>query len=179
MRQKGPRPDKVETVEEIAELLGGAQACILTDYRGLTVSEISALRGKLRPLGAKYAVVKNTLIKRALGGDLSPELEALLYGPTAIAVAQEDPIATAKALTDFLRELKKQDVKIKGGFVGKTIYSPDQVAALAKLPPTLQIKAQVVGTLQAPLNNFAGTMHGILSEFARTMQALVDQKEAA
>src|SRR5262245_37686374 len=170
MRTKGPRADKVAVVTGLTEVFGGSSGAILTDYRGMTVAEISELRGKLRPSGGEYHVVKNTLFKRAAGDSLNPELEALLAGPTAIAFAKDDVVGTAKALLDFLRALRKDDVKVKGGFVEGRIFTPDQVTALSKVPPKEVVLAQMLGTLQAPLSNFAGTMNGVLSEFARTLQ---------
>lgn len=179
MRTKGPRPDKVETVEGLAEAFSRSKGAILTEYRGMTVAEISNLRRKLRPVGGEYHVVKNTLFKRAVGDSLTPELEGLLSGPTAVALAGEDVVGTAKALLDFLRELRKQEIKVKGGYVDGRIFSPEQVTALSKVPPKEVVLAQALGTMQAPLNNFAGTLNGILSEFARTLQALADKQQAA
>jgi large subunit ribosomal protein L10 len=178
MRTKGPRADKVAVVSTLTDVFNGSKGAILTDYRGLTVAEISTLRGKLRATGGEYHVVKNTLFRRAAGNSLSPELEALLSGPTAIAFANDDVVSTAKALLDFLRVLRKDEVKVKGGFVDGRLFSPDQVTALSKVPPKEVVQAQILGTIQAPLNNFAGTMHGVLSEFARTLQALTDKRQA-
>ena len=178
MRTKGPRADKVAVVTSLTDVFSGSSGAILTDYRGMTVSEISDLRKKLRPSGGEYHVVKNTLFKRAAGDSLSPELEGLLAGPTAIAFAKDDVVGVAKALLDFLRVLRKDEVKVKGGLVDGRIYSPDQVTALSKVPPKEVVQAQLVGTLQAPLSNFAGTMNGVLSEFAKTLQALADKRQA-
>jgi large subunit ribosomal protein L10 len=178
MRTKGPRADKVAVVGTQKEMLSGATAAYLTNYRSLTVTEITTLRRKLRAVGGDYHVVKNTLFRRAAGDKLTPELDKLLEGPTAIAFAQGDPVAVAKALTDFLRDLRKPDVTVKGGYLDGKTLSPAQVTALAKLPPREVILGQTLGTIQAPLTNFAGTMQGVLSEFARTLQALADQKQA-
>ncbi len=178
MRTKGPRADKVANVEELASAFDQSKGAILTDYRGLTVTEISALRKKLRPVGGEYHVVKNTLFRRAVGDRLTPEFESLLSGPTAVALAGEDVVLTAKALLDFLRELRRPEIKVKGGYVDGALYTPDQVTALSKVPPKPVVQAQLAGTLQAPLNDFAGTLNGILSEFARTLQALADKQQA-
>jgi large subunit ribosomal protein L10 len=177
MRTKGPRPDKVEAVDEIRAVYGSSSAIILTDYRGLTVVEITALRRKLRDTGGEYHIVKNTLFKRALG-DVPPALDGLLNGPTAVAFATGDPVAMTKALLDFLRDLRKPDIQVKGGYLEGKVFTPQQVVDLSRLPPREIILGQVVGTIQAPLNNLAGTLNGILSEFARTLQALVDKQQA-
>lgn len=178
MRTKDPRPDKVETVAEMQALFAGSSGAILTEYRGLTVAEITALRSKLRATGGEYHVVKNTLFKRAVSDHLTPELEALLTGPTAIAFAKEDVVTMTKALLDFLRDLRRPDILVKGGFVDGRVYSPEQVTALSKIPPREVVLGQALGTLQAPLTNFVGTLNGILSEFARTLQALADRRQA-
>jgi large subunit ribosomal protein L10 len=178
-RTKAPRADKVETVQEMQALLERTQAAIVTEYRGLTVSEITELRNRIRKGGGEYHVVKNTLIKRALGSKMTAELATLLKGPTAIAFATSDPVDTTKTLLAYLRELRKPEIKVTGGYVDGRVYTTDQVTALSKLPPREQILAQAVGTIQAPLNNFAGTLHGVLSEFVRTMQALADRQQAA
>ena len=178
MRSKGPRPDKVEVVGQIRELLDSSKGTILTEYRGLTVAEITKLRRKLREGGGEYHVVKNTLYKIAAGSTVTPALAALLEGPTAVAFALDDPTVTAKALLDGLKEIKKPDVKVKGVVVDGKVYSADQVIALSKIPPRPIVLGQVVGTLQAPLTGFAGTLNGVLSEFARTLQAVSDKMQA-
>jgi large subunit ribosomal protein L10 len=178
-RIKAPRADKVGVVSELEEVFKRSQAAIVTEYRGMTVSQITALRRRLRPVGGEYHVVKNTLFRRALGDQLTPELENLLKGPTAIAFAIEDPVVTTKALLDYFRELRRDDVIVKGGYVGGRVYTPAQVTALSRIPPREVVLSQALGTLQAPLSNFAGTMQGVLSEFARTLQALADQRQTA
>jgi len=177
-RTKEPRADKVQTVDDIATVFERSKGIIMTHYRGLTVSEITTLRGKLRASGGEYHVVKNTLFRRAAGDKLTPELNELVSGPTAIAFAMEDPVATTKALLDFIREVRKQEIVVKGGLVDGKVYGPAQITALSKLPPREVILAQALGTIQGPLNSFAGTLHGVLSEFARTMQALADKRQA-
>ncbi len=178
MRKAGPRADKVETVAEMQAALEKASGVIFTNYRGLTVSEITNLRRALRPIGGEYHVVKNTLLRRALGDSAPEELTALLSGPTAVAIALDDPVATSKALLAFLKDLRKPDVAVKGGYVDGRVFDQEGVVALSKAPSKQVLQGQVLGTLQAPLTNFAGTLNGVLSEFARTLQALADQRQA-
>jgi large subunit ribosomal protein L10 len=177
-RTKAPRADKVEVVGELEEVFQNSQAAIVTEYRGMTVTQISELRRRLRKSGGQYHVVKNTLMRRAVGDQLTPEFEKLLAGPTAIAFALEDPVDTTKALLDYFRELKREEFVVKGGFMGGRIFSPAEVTALSKVPPRPVVLGQALGTIQAPLNNFAGTMSGVLSEFARTLQALSAKRQA-
>lgn len=175
-RTKPPRADKVETVHEMQELLARTKAAIVTEYRGLTVSEITELRRRLRTNGGEYHVVKNTLLKRALGSKLTPDLEELLSGPTAIAFATNDAVDTTKALLAYLKEIRKPEIKVTGGYVEGRVYTSDQVTELSKLPPRNVILAQTVGTIQGPLSNFVGTLNGALSEFVRTLQAYADKQ---
>jgi len=177
-RTKAPRADKVEAVGELEETLRSSQAAIVTEYRGMTVTQISELRRRLRKSGGQYHVVKNTLMRRAVGDQLTPELETLLSGPTAIAFAMQDPVDTAKALLDYFRELRRDEFVVKGGYMGGRIFTAADVTALSKVPPRPVVLAQALGTIQAPLNNCAGTMNGILGEFARTLQALSDKRQA-
>ena len=177
-RTKAPRADKVNVVVELEEVFHKSSAAIFTEYRGMTVSDISALRNRIRPGGGQYHVVKNTLFKRAIGDKLTPELDKLLSGPTAVAFATEDAVDTTKMLLAFLKELRKPDVKVTGGLVDGKIYTIEQITALSKVPPRDVVLGQVVGTLQAPLSGFAGTMNNVLGEFARTLQALSDMRSA-
>jgi len=171
-----PNAQKEQTVAGLREIIAGSKGAILTDYRGLTVAEVSNLRKKLRDNKAEYHIVKNTLFKRALGGELTPELEKLLVGPTAIVFAQEDIVAPAKTIIDFVAAAKKQDVKVKGGYLDGKIYSVAQVTSISKLPPRPQIVAQLIGTLNGPMSSLVGTLDGIIGEFVRTVQSIADQK---
>ena len=178
MRRKSPRADKVETVAEMQAALERAACVIFTNYRGLTVSEITGLRRALRPQGAEFHVVKNKLFIRALGDNAPDALVSLLKGPTAIAIALDDPVETSKTLLTYFRDLRKPDVTVKGGWLEGRIFTPDDVVALSKVPPKSVLQGQIVGTLQAPMTNFVGTLQGAVSEFVRTLQALADQQQA-
>jgi large subunit ribosomal protein L10 len=171
-----PNAHKASVVSDLRGIVKQSKGAILTDYRGLTVAEVTNLRKRLRGVDAEYHVVKNTLLKIALDGKVSPELEPLLTGPTAIVFAREDVVAPTKAVLDFLRELKKPDIKVKGGWIDGKVYDVAQVTALSKLPPKEQIVGQLVGTLNAPISNLVGTLDNIIGESVRTIQAIHDQK---
>ena len=171
-----PNAQKELIVSDLRDLAQGSKGAILTDYRGLTVAQVTRLRLKLRESDAEYHIVKNTLYKVALGKDtVSPELEKLLTGPTAILFAKSDVVAPTKAILDFLRDLKNPDIKVKGGFIDGKIYSIDQVTALSKLPSREQIIATLIGTLDGPAANFVGTLDNIIGSFVRTIQAIADK----
>ncbi|HLJ56576.1 MAG TPA: 50S ribosomal protein L10 [Chthonomonadaceae bacterium] len=174
-----PNPQKEETVAGLRELIAGSKGAILTDYRGLTVAEVTTLRRKLRESSAEYHIVKNTLFRRALGGEISPELDKLLSGPTAIVFAQEDIVAPAKAMLDFAAAAKKPDVKVKGGYLDGKVYDLAQVTTISKLPPKPQIMAQIIGSINGPASSLVGTINAVLSELVRTVQLIADQKAGA
>jgi large subunit ribosomal protein L10 len=174
-----PNAQKELIVSTLRDLAQSSKGAILTDYRGLTVAEVSKLRRKLRESNAEYHIVKNTLFKRALGGELSPELEQLLKGPTAIVFAKGDVVAPAKAILDFIRETRKPEVTVKGGYFDGKVVSLQQVQAISKLPPREEIMGQLVGCLNGPASGLVGTFNSIISELVRTIQAIADQQAEA
>ena len=159
------RSDKERLVAELTERLRGAETLIVADYRGLTVTEIGDLRGKLLEHGASFSVVKNTLTRRAAEAAGAKDLLALLDGPTAIAFLESDgdPVAVAKALDDAA---KKQVLVIRGGILEGAEIDAADVMQLAKLPPTDILRAQLVGAL-------AGSLTAIVGLFAAPMRELV------
>ena len=171
-----PKEKNIEQVREIRADLESSKALLITDYRGLTVSQITTLRRKLRETGAEYKVVKNTLFHLAAEGLISNEIDEMLAGPTAIAFVSDDPIAPAKILSDFVKESKI--LSLKGGYFEGMVYSAEQVQALAKIPPKDVLIAQVVGGIAAPLSGLVGTLNGVISNFVYTLQAVADQKAA-
>lgn len=168
-----PKPEKIEQVAQIQELLSRSSGVILTDYRGLTVAEKADLTRRLRGAGAEYHVVKNTLFRLAYA-NYGDDPTALLQGPTAVAFALEDPVAPSKVLLDFIREKRKGTVK--GGVVDGHIYDLAGVTALSTLPPKEVLIGQVVGSIQGPLAGLVFSLQGVLGNFVRTVQAIHDQK---
>ena len=171
-----PTARKETTVDELRERLAGAQSLFLTDYQGLTVEEITRLRGELRKDGSSYAVVKNTLFRIA-GGDVATRLDAFLSGPTGIVFAGEDPVAPAKAIKTFGDATKK--LAIKAAYIDGAVVEAAQVEALAKLPPKIELIARFVGSLAAPLRGLVTVLSGNQSGLVRVLTAIREQREAA
>ena len=171
-----PSGKKIETVSELSEYLKNSTGFLLTDYRGLTVSQITRLRRSLREIGAEYKVVKNSLFKLATQDMGEEGLAEMLAGPTAVAFVHQDAIAAAKALVDFMRVSKA--LELKGGLVDGHLYGAEQIQALSKIPPRDVLISQLLGGLQSPISSLVGTLQGIISEFVFTVQAVADQKAA-
>ena len=170
------REEKTKLVEELRGDIQNSSGFLLTDYRGLTVSELSEFRRKLDEAGANYRVVKNRLFQLAAEGFVDSELAQLLEGPTAVAFVRDDPIAPARAIAEFMRGHKT--VSIKGGFVEGHLYDADKIRALSTVPPHEVLVSQLVGAVQSPIAGLVGTLQGLMSELVYTIQAVAD-KEAA
>ncbi|HEY1653805.1 MAG TPA: 50S ribosomal protein L10 [Candidatus Tumulicola sp.] len=171
-----PTERKETAVRELRERLAAAQSLFLTDFQGLTVYEITKLRGELRKDGVTYSVVKNTLFRIA-AGDVAVKLDAFLAGPTGIAFAGIDPVAPAKAIKTFGDATKK--LTIKAAYIDGKIVDAAQVEALAKLPPKIELLARLVGSLASPLRGLVTVLSGNQSGLVRVLTAIREQKEAA
>ena len=172
-----PRPEKVAVVQEVRERLGAADAAILTEYRGLKVSELATLRRALREAGGEYRIYKNTLARLAVRDLGMVELEALLEGPTAIAFIRGDPVGVAKALRDFGRT--NPNLVVKGGLLGPRVLTERDAAALADIPPREVLLARLAGALAAPLTQMAGLLQTLPRNLAYGLKALIDQRGGA
>jgi large subunit ribosomal protein L10 len=171
-----PTARKEASVGELAEKLAGAQSLFLTDYAGLTVAEITKLRGELRKDGNTYSVVKNTLFKIA-AGDLASRLETYLAGPTGIVFAGADPVAPAKALKTFSDTVKR--IAVKAAYIDGQVVDAKQVEQLAKLPPKIELIANLVGTLANPLRGLVTVLSGNQSGLVRVLERIREQKAGA
>ena len=171
-----PRPEKVAVVDEVREHFNEADAAILTEYRGLTVTEISALRRALRPAGGEYKVYKNTLVRFA-ARDLGLDLDAMLEGPTAIAFVKGDAVTVAKALRDFARTNPK--LVVKGGLLGEKVLDAKDTSALADVAPREVLLARLAGGMAAPMVQFAGLLQALPRNLAYGLKALIDKQGGA
>ena len=167
---------KEQVVAELVERLRTSDTLLVADYRGLTMAEIDDVRSKLLEHGARFAVVKNTLTKRATEAAGIEGLDELLVGPTAIAfVTGGDMVAVAKTLTETARVAKS--FSIKGGIVEGRPIGADQVRDLASLPPPAVLKAQVLAAVVGPLTAIGGLFGAPLRDFAALIGARIVQLE--
>jgi large subunit ribosomal protein L10 len=171
------RDKKHQMVAEYSDRLSASQALILADYRGLTVAEITDLRGRLREVNGAFQVVKNTLFKLALEQANAPVPEDLLAGPVAVGYCLGEVPPVAKALVDFAREFEA--LSLTGAIVGTQVLDAAGVQALADLPPREVLLAQVVGAVQAPLSSVVGVVTAPLRELVQVLQARSEQAQQA
>jgi large subunit ribosomal protein L10 len=169
------KADKERVVADLTEKLRNSETLIVADYRGLTMPQIDALRGKLISNGARFTVVKNTLTRRAAEAAGADQLLALLEGPSAIAFveADGDAVAVAKALADSARETRI--LAIRGGVMQGRVISGSDVEELAKLPPLDVLRGQVIGAILAPLNAIAGLINAPLQNLYGLIDARIEQ----
>ena len=171
-----PNTDKSAAVAEITESFNSASAAVITEYRGLSVKQITELR---RALGrdTTYAVVKNTLTRRAAADAGVPIDDSLLTGPTAIAFVKGDPVEAAKGLRDFAKTTPM--LVIKGGILDGKALSAAEVAKIADLDSREVLLAKLAGALKALPTRAAGLFQAPLSQMARLAKALEEKKPAA
>ncbi len=171
-----PTEAKRETVAELREELAASRALIVSEYRGLKVSELAEIRRALRKQDVSYRVVKNRLMRIA-AGDVADAVAPLLTGPTAIAFGRGDEAATARAVIDATRPYRI--VRITGGLLGGTPISAEGVTRLAALPPRPVLHAQLAGAMQSPIATLGGLLSANLRNLAYALQQVADRKAAA
>ena len=171
------RKNKEAVIDEVAQLLGGADTLFVSDYRGLSVAQLTTLRGQLREQGATLHVLKNTLAKIAADRSGREVVKELLTGPTAVTFCGEDPVAPAKALNDFART--NPQLIVRGGVLQGGVIDGDGVRRLATLPSREVLVAQVVGSMAAPMTGLVTVLQGTISGFVRALSQVAEQKETA
>jgi large subunit ribosomal protein L10 len=170
------RPEKVQAVADIREGLESAEAVFLTEYRGLTVQAVQDLRRALRDSGADYKVVKMTLARLAAGDAGIEGLDEYLAGPTALAFANSDPVATAKALKTFSKD--HEVFVLKAGYLSGNVLTPEEVSKLAEIEPREILLAKIAGAAKAPLFSAAGMFGSFTRNAASMFSQLLDKKES-
>ena len=172
------KEQKVEEVELLTEKLKKSKVAVLTDYRGLTVSQIQDLRGRLRAGDVEYRVIKNTLARRAAEAAGVPALQSELEGPVAIAFGYDDLSLPSKLINEFVRSTRLK-LDVKGGLVEGRVFSPEQVKQLADLPSRETLIAQLLGTLQSPVGQLVAIMQTPHQQLLGVLNAYKNKLEAA
>jgi large subunit ribosomal protein L10 len=171
------REEKATSIAELREKLGDARGAVLTDFRGLSVAEITELRTLLRKSAVEYKVVKNTLAKLAVKETGLAGLASYLEGPTAIAISRKDPVAASKAVSAWAKG--RPTFTIKGGVVEGRVVGPTEVIALAELPSREVLLARMAGAFQAPLQGLVQVLSAPLRGLANVFDQVRQRKEGA
>ncbi len=160
-----PNRENVAAVQILKDKLGRSQLTLIGDYRGLTVSEMAALRNAIRQTNAEVIVAKNTLTKIAAHEVGITDLDEFLGGPIALTIAYEDPVATAKALNDYLKGAKKA-LAVRGGVMGPARITGEDLERIANTPSREQSIARVLGGVNTPASRIVGTLQGVMRNIA-------------
>lgn len=171
------REEKATSIGEFRDKLSGARGAVLTDFRGLSVADITELRTLLRKNEVEYKVVKNTLAKLALKDTALEGLAAYFDGPTAIAISRRDAMAASKTLTAWAKS--RPTFTIKGGVVEGRVVGPAEIAQLADVPPREVLLARMAAAFQVPLAGLAQVLGAHLRGLARALDQVRQQKEGA
>jgi large subunit ribosomal protein L10 len=168
--------EKTESVEELRERFNGVHTAVLTEYRGLTVRQLSDLRKQLKGAAAEYKVVKNRLARIAIKDSPLDGLGKHLTGPTGVAYTKKDPVPVAKALQAFLRNNPALTIKV--GIVEGKVLEPAALKSLADLPSKDALRAQIVGAVQGPMGKIVTLLTAVQGELVRVLEGRSKQGAA-
>jgi len=169
------RDEKNAKVQELSKSFGEACFAVVTDYRGLKVSELEELRTKLRATDSQYSIAKNTLLKLAVQGTDYENLSDSFQGTTGVVLSYDDPVSPAKALSEFAKDHDKFVVRTAG--LDGQLLSSEEVIKLSKLPGKDELRAKLLGTLNAVPTGLVRVLNGVPEKFVYLLQAIKDNKE--
>src|SRR5690242_17056076 len=169
------KEEKSDLIAEYEQGLAAAPHAFLLDFKGITVPQVTALRDKVRDSGGHYAVVKNTLALRAIDGKALAELKEHFVGPTAVVYSMSDPVALAKALTDFAKDVPA--VQFKAGLVESRSVAANQIKDIASLPSREQLIAKLLFLLQSPITRMARVLAAVPQQLVVVLDQVRKQKE--
>jgi large subunit ribosomal protein L10 len=167
---------KRQIVAEVNEIAASALSAVVADYRGLTVAQMTEMRGKARETGVYLRVVRNTLAKRAIEGTEYECLDEAFIGPTLVAFSTQDPGSAARLLKDYAKEHEALEVKALA--IGGEMLSADQIDRVASLPTLDEARAMLLAVMQAPVIKLARTLNEVPGKLVRTIAAVRDQKQS-
>ncbi len=167
---------KAQIIDSLEESFAKCSIGVLTDYRGLSVAEITILRRKLKELGIEYRVVKNTLARLAAQRVDRADLAASFEGPVALALGYGSIAEPARVLTDYI-STSKSVLTIKGGFLGDRLLTSEEVSTLSKLPSQELLLAMVLGAMQSPIAALVNCLNAPIAGMARVLEARIKQLE--
>ena len=157
---------KQAKVDELAKEMKEAKIVLLTDYRGITVTDVTKLRADLRNANAEYKVIKNNIIRRALDANGEKELDSALEGPVALVIGKEDYLEPAKVIYNFTKD--HDFYKIKGGIVEGKVMTAEEIITLAKLPSRQELLAKLAGSLLGNITKLAALLDQVKAQKENT-----------
>jgi large subunit ribosomal protein L10 len=166
---------KSNSVKAVRSIIEKAKDYIFTEYRGLTVAQLTDLRRKLRAEQATYKVVKNNYMHLAMKELGKPDMSTLLKGPTGVTFITKDAGPVAKIIMEFAKD---QPLVVKGGLIEGKEFSKDGIIAFSKMPSRKEMYAKLLGSLKAPATNTVYVLQGVISKLVRTIKAVGDKKSA-
>jgi len=169
---------KAELVDGYKDRIGRSNLVIFFNYSGIDALPLTKLRAELKSMNAELLVGKNTLFYRAFMQTPVADHREVLVGPTALVFAYSDPVVVAKKVFEVSKELNKENpvASIKGGFMSGRFLKPQDIQALAELPPMEVLISKLMGTLQAPLMNFIMALKSVPQKLVLTLKAIEDKK---
>lgn len=171
------RDSKKEILQDLIEKLKESKGVVLTDYKGMNVSQISSLRNELKEKNVEFKVFKNTLMEKASEELNVKDLTKDLIGCTAIAFCSDDGVTPARLLKEYFKK-NKIDLKIKSGLIDGRVFSPEKIMEIASLPSKDVLIAQMINGVKSPLYSLVFVLQGPLKGLIYTLEAVRKQKEA-
>ncbi len=168
---------KSKVVDDLKQKIGSSSVLLISDYRGVTVKQITELRKKLRAEESEYKIVKNTLLRRAFSDAGLEQLNQHLQGPIGLLLGYKDPVGPLKALVEFMEEAEKGEIKV--GLIEKAVVDSKGVKAMAKLPPKEVLLAKVVWGFQAPIYGLVNVLQGTIRKLVYALNAVKEKKAEA
>jgi large subunit ribosomal protein L10 len=168
-----PTPQKAATIDELSDQLSRSQLTIITDYRGLSVTDLQGLRTNLRPVDAEFRIAKNTLTRFAAEKAGIDGLSPLLEGPTALVFAYGDVVGASKVVSDFVRTSRV--LTVRGGVLGTRLVSVPDITDLASMPPREELIGKLLGLMVSPIARVVGVLNGP----ARSVPYLLNARSAS
>ncbi len=169
-----PKPEKEKIVEEIKKKLEENPNFIVTEYRGMSVKQMSEMRNKLREKGIVYQIYKNTLFRIALEGAKIEGVEQYFFGPVGVAFSKDDIVSPCKILSDVAEE---SDLKLKGGYTNGLVVKEDEIEEYANMPSIEELYSKLVGTLINPATRLVRVLSGPIQKLAIALDKIAEQKQ--
>jgi large subunit ribosomal protein L10 len=169
------RPEKEQRVKDISEQLSSAKSVFMTDFKGLTVDDMTRLRQEFRKAGVKYVVVKNTLARLSAEKIGHPDMIKFLNGPTGLALAFEDPVAPVRVIHDFENAIKPT---IKAAIVEGQLLDEQAAEEIRKIPPRQVLLGQLVSGIVAPISGLVGSLKAVMSNLVNVLDQIKETKQS-